>query len=174
MDTAIPQQQLQAMTSCAKSIEGIEDVHSFMSRQMGSKMLLEMHLQVRPYLSASEGHYIGDTVVAQLMKEFDSIGHIIYHIDTENDDVQHTCLILPFRSEITTIIDELLLELAPELKRQNLSLHYLHSRVEIDLFVEPCPTHKAATIDRNQLSQQLNDRLASRSWFHHLNLWLGI
>ncbi|MCW8883831.1 MAG: cation diffusion facilitator family transporter [Motiliproteus sp.] len=174
VDTAIPQEELQAMTNCVNSIEGIEDVHSFKTRQMGSKMLLEMHLQVRPYLSASEGHYIGDSVVAKLLKEFDSIGHIIYHIDTENDDLQRSCQLLPFRSDVTNQVDQLLAELAPHLKRQNLTLHYLHGRIEMDLFVEPDPGADEQPIDRNQLSKQLNDRLESHSWFQHLNLWLGI
>ncbi len=176
VDTAIPQQELDAIKTVVKSVEGIEDAHSFMSRQMGSKMLLEMHLQVRPYLSVSEGHYIGDSVVARLLKEFDSIGHIIFHIDTENDDLQRVCMLLPYRTEVTAIVDELLAEQAPNLRRQNLTLHYLHGRIEIDLYVEPAPSAEfdLQTLDRNSLSARLNQRLAEHGWFHHLNLWLGI
>ncbi len=176
VDTAIPPDVLTEITDSARLVEGIEGVHSFKSRQMGPKILLEMHLQVKPYLSASESHYIGDSVVAKLLKEFDDIGHIIFHIDTENDDHKRMCMVLPFRQEITHTVDQLLLELAPELLRQNLTLHYLHGKIEIDLFVETTPSSdiNLKTVDRLALSKRLNERLSQYSWFHHLNLWLGI
>ncbi|HSG62809.1 MAG TPA: cation diffusion facilitator family transporter, partial [Pseudomonadales bacterium] len=91
VDTAIPQDELDALSQEVQAVEGVVDVHSFKSRKMGAKTLLEMHLQVSPYISASEGHYIGDTVVLRLLKKFPSIGHIIFHIDTEDDDEPLIC-----------------------------------------------------------------------------------
>ncbi|OMH38762.1 cation diffusion facilitator family transporter [Motiliproteus sp. MSK22-1] len=176
VDTAIPPEELSAITASAKEVAGIEDVHSFKSRQMGPKMLLEMHLQVKPYVSVSEGHYIGDSVVAKLLREFDSIGHIIFHIDTENDDKRNSCMVLPFRAEITDIVDHLLENLAPELTRQNITLHYLHGKIEIDLFITPPPSSQIdiTAINQSQLSEQLNEHLMKYTWHQHLNLWLAI
>ena len=176
VDTAIPPEELKAITASAKEVAGIEDVHSFKSRQMGPKMLLEMHLQVKPYVSVSEGHYIGDSVVAKLLREFDSIGHIIFHIDTEDDDKRDSCMVLPFRSEVTGIVDDLLEELTTGLTRQNITLHYLHGKIEIDLFVAPQPSSQTDTLTINQdsLSEQLNERLMKYTWHQHLNLWLAL
>ncbi len=174
VDTALPQSELDALTALAKEVEGIVDVHSFKSRKMGSKLLLELHLQVTPYISASEGHYIGDTVVMRLLKEFPSIGHIIFHIDTEDDDVPTMCLLLPLRSEVKQAIDEALQQIAPELQRSRLNLHYLDNQIEADLFIEQAggsglinsrETHQTLTV-------QLNERLSHHSWFGKLTIWI--
>ncbi len=141
VDTAIEPESIQAMRETAMRIDGIEGVHSFKSRRMGSKKLLEMHLQVQPYISTSEAHYLGDRVVRELQKQFDDIGHIIFHIDTENDANANVCLLLPDRATVTSEVDRLLLQLAPHLQRKNLVLHYLHGRLEMDLMVEPRPQH---------------------------------
>lgn len=174
VDTAIEPELEKDIRQTVASVEGIENVHNFKSRLMGQKILLEMHLQVKPYLSASEGHFIGDSVVARILQEHDNIGHVIYHIDTEDDEHSRLCPVLPFRSEISTIIDAELQRLAPQLCRQHMHLYYLHGKVEIDVLVaelpesavdEPAPLQK-------KLAEQLNEKLSEYPWFQHLNLWL--
>lgn len=178
VDTAIEPETTQAIHDTAMKVDGIEGVHSFKSRQMGSKKLLEMHLQVRPYISTSEAHYLGDRVVQEILKHFDDVGHIIFHIDTENDTDAHVCQLLPDRASITHEIDGLLQQLAPRLQRQNLVLHYLQGRVEIDLMVTQQAVVDAAQTATTpsspsspELSKALNNALSSHSWFRHLNLW---
>ncbi len=174
VDTALPQSELDALTALAKEVEGIVDVHSFKSRKMGSKLLLELHLQVTPYISASEGHYIGDTVVMRLLKEFPSIGHIIFHIDTEDDDVPTMCLLLPLRSEVKQAIDEALQQIAPELQRSRLNLHYLDNQIEADLFIEQAGGSELINSRETHqtLNVQLNERLSHHSWFGKLTIWI--
>lgn len=173
VDTALPQSQLDALTLLAKEVEGIIDVHSFKSRKMGSKLLLELHLQVAPYISASEGHYIGDTVVMRLLKEFPSIGHIIFHIDTEDDDQPTACLLLPLRSEVKQAVDDALQQVAPELQRSRLNLHYLDGKIEADLYIEQ--TDGSELINsrgaHQTLTTQLNEQLSHQGWFRKLTIW---
>jgi len=173
VDTALPQEELEALTQEVLSVEGVIDVHSFKSRRMGSKSLLEMHLQVAPYISASEGHYIGDTAVLKLLKKFSSIGHIIFHIDTEDDDEPLLCQLLPLRSEVKCAVDRALQDLAPELQRSRINLHYLGGKIEADLFIEAVDGGPSLEGDNNHqlLSKQLNQRLESNSWFRKLTLW---
>lgn len=173
VDTALPQDELDALTREVQSVEGVIAVHSFKSRKMGAKSLLEMHLQVSPYISASEGHYIGDTVVMRLLKNFPSIGHVIFHIDTEDDDESLICQLLPLRSEVKQVIDAALQELAPELQRSRLNLHYLRAKIEVDLFIEAADGGELFESHESHqaLTEQLNKRLISNSWFHKLTLW---
>ncbi|MEH6471687.1 MAG: cation diffusion facilitator family transporter [Halopseudomonas sp.] len=175
VDTALPQEELDALTREVLSVEGVVAVHSFKSRQMGPKSLLEMHLQVSPYISASEGHYIGDTVVHQLLKEFPSIGHIIFHIDTEDDDEPVICQLLPLRSEVKQTIDEALQQIVPELRRCRLNLHYLGGKIEVELFVQPSNGTVLLNGKTNQqaLTVQLSEHLAHYSWFLKLSVWSG-
>ncbi|WP_207061919.1 cation diffusion facilitator family transporter [Motiliproteus sp. SC1-56] len=170
VDTAIPAEELEALTQAALTVEGVRDVHSFKSRQMGSEILLELHLQVAPYLSASESHYIGEAVVAKLLKEFDSIGHIIFHIDTEDDDAANYCAVLPMRQEITELLDSELQQVDPTYRREKAVLHYIHGKVEVDLFVSHADQTPA--LDTRTLSATLNQRLGDLSWFRELKIWV--
>ncbi|MFT6915624.1 MAG: cation diffusion facilitator family transporter [Motiliproteus sp.] len=176
VDTALPQEELDALTEEVLSVEGVVAVHSFKSRQMGAKSLLEMHLQVSPYISASEGHYIGDTAVIALLKKFSSIGHIIFHIDTEDDDESLLCQLLPLRSAVKLAVDDALQDLAPELQRSRINLHYLGGKIEIDLFIEAADEDVLFenTQDHHVLTEQLNLQLRSNSWFQKLTLWSAI
>ena len=173
VDTAIPQDELDALSQEVQAVEGVIDVHSFKSRKMGAKTLLEMHLQVSPYISASEGHYIGDTAVLRLLKKFPSIGHIIFHVDTEDDDEHLVCQLLPLRSEVKAIIDDALREIAPDLQRSRLNLHYLGGKIEADLFIEAADgSILLESHEHHQaLTRQLNQRLLGNSWFRKLTLW---
>ncbi|WP_246480021.1 cation diffusion facilitator family transporter [Motiliproteus sediminis] len=171
VDTAIPQEELDRIKQVAMDVEGVQDVHSFKSRQMGPKILLEMHLQVHPYLSVSEGHYIGDTVVMRLLKEFTDIGHIIFHIDSEDDDEQRVCLLLPMRSEITALIDQQLEEHTQLIRRERLTLHYLKGRIELELRVKSAD---GGTVDHSALSavyQAMLPHLQQQTWFSSLTLY---
>ena len=154
-------------------VEGVIAVHSFKSRRMGSKSLLEMHIQVAPYISASEGHYIGDAAVQRLLKKFTSIGQIIFHIDTEDDDDLAFCAVLPLRSEVKQTIDAVLAELAPELARSRLNLHYIGGQIEADLFIES--SDGGSLLQDSEVHQtltvQLNEALSRHSWFRKLTLW---
>ena len=141
VDTALPEEQTQAYTEVIMEVEGILSVHSFKSRTMGSQSLLEMHLQVAPHLSASEGHYIGDKAVLQLMKKFEDIGHIIFHIDTYDDEEEFdNSTSLPVRTEISGVLWELLDQAGhPELGISRLALYYRRDAVEIELMLLDTP-----------------------------------
>lgn len=183
VDTAIEPGTVKTIGNIALAVDGIEGVHNFKSRKMGSKKLLEMDLQVKPYVSTSEAHYLGNTVVNHILQEFDDIGHIIFHIDTEKDADASLSPVLPGRSEVTGIIDALLGQLAPQLLRHNLTLHYIQGRLELDLMVASKPANlQAATVeqsnndsalDQQRLEKSLNQSLAEHHWFRRLNLWYG-
>lgn len=173
VDTALPEEQTAAYNDIIMKVEGILSVHSFKSRSMGSQSLLEMHLQIAPHLSASEGHYIGDKAVLMLMQEFEDIGHIIFHIDTYDDEVEldgsHN---LPVRTEISHLLWEHLDEVGhSDLGISRLVLFYRHDSVEIELMLLDSPSNQ--NIDMNELESQLNELFQQHSWFRSIHLWLG-
>lgn len=171
VDTAIPQDELERIKQVAMEVEGVQEVHSFKSRQMGAKILLEMHLQVNPYLSVSEGHYIGDTVVMRLLKEFSDVGHIIFHIDSEDDDEKHVCLLLPMRREVTAMVDEALAKADLGIQRERLTLHYLKGHIELELRLKARDGSRISSTIIDQLYNQLLPQFEDKSWFNGLTLY---
>jgi len=135
--SALPPEQVQKYKSQVMSIEGIINVHSFKTRAMGGKSLLEMHIQVSPFISASEGHLIGDAACVKLYENGD-IAHIIYHIDTYNDEEHekfHNEKLPPMRAEIEPCIKHYLQSLDNELDLYRLSLHYYKNKVNIEILL---------------------------------------
>jgi len=173
VDTSLPEERVQALKETAQSIDGIIDVHSFKSRRMGGKSQLEMHIQVAPYLSASEGHWIGDMAVITLLQRFDDIGHVIFHIDTYDDDEEHFCRVLPLRTDVQRELSQHLAKIAPQLTDYYLTLHYHHDLIEIDIKLPESGSAQLAQaqISTHELSQQLNMAFETSSWFAELTVW---
>lgn len=165
VDTAVDPAELRAFTAAAMRVEGIRGVHSFKSRRFGAKIFLELHLQVAPYLSVSESHHLGDRVMMKLLREFDSIGHIIFHIDTEHDDDPRGAAKLPLRAEVEARVDDALR--AAGVERKHIALHYLHEKIEVEVFL----SGELEAAERPALQDGLHRELARFDWFRRVAVW---
>lgn len=165
VDTALPEERIRAFRSVVMQVDGILDVHSFKSRKMAGQSQLEMHIQVPPTLSASEGHYIGDSAVCLLQTEFEDIGHVIFHIDTYNDETEALCKDLPMRADIEKIIHTALSHIAPELgKPFRITLHY-DDTIDIELFLILDELPSAS------LTHELRTAMSNPHWLRNLSIW---
>ena len=171
VDTALPEERVKELQEVVEEVNGIINVHHFKSRNMGSKSLLEMHIQVAPYCSASEGHWIGDAAVIKLLQRFDDIGHVIFHIDTYDDAEESYCRVLPLREEIEAAIAEHLHRYAPDIKDYHVTLHYLHDLIEIELKFDPKNIASLGDYSASALSEQMNESMQSLPWFSKLTIW---
>jgi len=167
VDTALPEERIRAYRDVVMQVEGIISVHSFKSRKMAGQSQLEMHIQVPPTLSASEGHYIGDTAVCRLQDAFEDVGHVIFHIDTYNDETEQVCKTLPLRGEIQATINDALTRVAPQLEQpKRMTLHY-NDGVVIELYFDA-----DTTVDSN-LSDQLTTAMDNPHWLDEISIWIG-
>ena len=131
IDTALPDDELAPILSCARSVAGVINVHSAKSRYMGSEKVLEMHIQVSPLLTASEGHFIGDQVTCELQSNFSQLSQIIVHVDTYDDSEEMVCQTLPRRDQLVSEVNSWLEQHPWRLKR--LDLHYQRDTVALEL-----------------------------------------
>lgn len=173
VDTALPEERVNELRETVAEVDGIISVHNFKSRSMGSKSLLEMHIQVPPYCSASEGHWIGDTAVMRLLQRFDDIGHVIFHIDTYDDEEENFCRILPLRKEIEQVLADAISPLLPHCTDYYLTLHYLHDLIEIELKLGNRASEQLndSSLSLADLNSRLNESLTDYPWFSRLSIW---
>ena len=174
VDTALPEEQINALRKTVKSVEGVINVHSFKTRQMGSNTLLEMHLQVAPDLSAAEGHYIGDHAVTKLKQQFDDITYIIFHIDTYDDQSfpEDALMGLPPRDTIKQHLDAILSRITGAELDYRLTLLYQPNRVNIELQFDDSLTEtcEQVAICPSELKQEATAELSAYDWFGHLTI----
>lgn len=132
VDTGIEPKLLQQIESIILQVDGVIKIHQLRSRSMGGDIYIDLHIQVSPWISVSEGHYIAQTVHNSMMHEIHAIKDVTVHVDPEDDENHKPSINLPNRTTLEqTLLQRWQLE-APEI--QYWTLHYLDGIITIDLF----------------------------------------
>ena len=121
--------------------EGVEDFHYLRTRKMAGKIMLDVHVIVDKYSTASEGHYFAEIVKSNIYHNIENIKDITVHIDvTDHEDgVIKLENFEPSRKEIYAAIAEFFEEYGLEeslILEKNMSIYYFDDVIKIDLFVK--------------------------------------
>ena len=132
VDTALEPEMVEQIKKTILDIDEVRELHLLRSRRMGHNALVDVHIQVSPKLSVSEGHHISEAVETTLIENFDEINDVTVHIDPEDDEATASCKHLPLRSE-------LLLTLSNECSKHgvlknidDITLHYLGGHISVE------------------------------------------
>jgi cation diffusion facilitator family transporter len=129
VDTGVDTETLENIKKIISAIPGIATLHLLRTRTIKQAIFIDVHILVSPYISVSEGHFIGDQVIIGL-KKLPHIADITVHVDPEDDEDTHFSSNLPPREEIISFIKTHCNHLPfPE----KIILHYLNGKIEIDL-----------------------------------------
>jgi cation diffusion facilitator family transporter len=136
IDTALEPRVIDNIREAVLSVDGVRALHMLRSRRSGGDALVDLHLQVDPRISVSEGHQIGDTVRRHLLDRIEEVTDVTVHIDPEDDERESPCDQLPLRG---TVIDQLKQYWAEagidNIDNSQITLHYLGGRLQIDLLL---------------------------------------
>jgi cation diffusion facilitator family transporter len=133
VDRGLNQTELLAISEAIQSVSGVEALHQLRTRLMGGQIYADVHIIVKPRLSVSEGHYIGDHVLMQLQRQFSKINDITIHVDVENDELQHDADALISRAEILTLLAKLAPQLPYYEQMQLKAIHYFKNTLTLEL-----------------------------------------
>ena len=112
--------------------EEVRHLHMFRSRRMGHTALVDVHIQVSPKLSVSEGHHISEAVEHSLKNSFDEVNDVTVHIDPEDDEWEARNKDLPMRSELIIALNQEWTKY-DDLKHINdVTLHYLSGKISVE------------------------------------------
>ena len=132
VDTALDPEMVENIKLTILGIDDVRQLHLLRSRRMGHNALVDVHIQVSPKLSVSEGHHIAERVEKALKNKFEEVNDVTVHIDPEDDETAASCKHLPLRSE-------LLLTLSQEWSKHDVlkniddvSLHYLNGQISVE------------------------------------------
>lgn len=173
VDTALPPEETELIHQAAKSIAGVRGVHHLRTRTMGSRSLLDIHLQVAPYLSVSEGHEIGVWVAKKLRDDFEHISDVTFHIDPEDDaetDTPDPDNMLPLRPAILAKLKECWEGDEDYERPHNTTLHYLDLSIDVDLFFS---LDQIDTTEIKGLEERLKAKAAHLPWLREVKVWVG-
>jgi cation diffusion facilitator family transporter len=134
IDTALEPQEIDDIRKHISSVSGVRAMHMLRSRKSAGDAFIDVHVQVDPELSVSNGHQIAETVRQHLMDKVDKVTDVTVHIDPENDESETPCLGLPSREKVLSEINQHWSQF-PEVVIENVTLHYLSGKIHVDVDV---------------------------------------
>jgi hypothetical protein len=133
VDKGLDPKKVQSIEHHITEIPGVSQMHMLRTRQMGADALLDVHIEVSPQLSVSEGHRISDEVSTQLTLAFPDIAQVLVHIDPENDEAHSSCSHLPLRDEVVQEAGRCWQDIEQAQFIEDIILHYLDGKIILHL-----------------------------------------
>jgi hypothetical protein len=171
IDTALDPDTVDAIRSEIFSVDGVRAVHMLRSRSSGGQAFVDVHIQVDPRVSVSEGHQIGDSVRRRLLERIEEVTDVTVHIDPEDDELESPCDDLPLRSDLVERLDRQWAGL-DGVDASRVTLHYLKGQLQIDLLLPHSvlvgyPDPKVLIREIQTTAKQLPEVGSVRVSFHH-------
>ena len=133
IDTALDADAVENIRQQILRVGGVRRVHMLRTRKSGGDALVDVHIQVDPTLSVSEGHRIGEKVRNDLISEIEEVADVTVHIDPEDDEINSPCDHLPLRDELVPRLQRRWQALPAAAAIEEITLHYLDGRIHVEL-----------------------------------------
>ncbi|HIM57792.1 MAG TPA: cation transporter [Gammaproteobacteria bacterium] len=135
VDTSIDAQQVEQLRNAIGMISGVNNVHSLRTRKIGHRISADVHVQVDPFLSVSEGHIISVSVERVAKECLENLHDVTVHIDPEDDENAAPCKDLPERAQALGILNKALFNNKCDGEIKRIQLHYLDGQIHVDFFL---------------------------------------
>jgi cation diffusion facilitator family transporter len=161
VDTGLDDDLVNEIKTIINDVPGVRALHQLRSRFVGGAIFLDVHIQVSPFISVSEGHYIGQQVHYKIIREVPDVVDVTVHVDPEDDEVVAPSRHLASREVLIDLLQQRWADLPVLAYLDNMSLHYLSGKLQIELRL-PIAWLLQSSADMHQLSEQLQHALADQ------------
>lgn len=135
IDTALEQERVEHIREKILSVDGVRAVHQLRTRRHGGQALVDVHLQVDPRLSVSEGHRIGERVLERLHAEVEEVSDVVVHVDPEDDESSRPSSNLPLRGPVLERLRQHWKAIEGAEQVRHVTLHYLDGAIHVEAWV---------------------------------------
>ena len=163
VDTGLDSERVKAIEKSILDVDGVGTLHILRTRQIGADALVDVHIQVDPYLSVSEAHYISETVRSKLIKEIEEVIDVMVHIDPEDDENLPAIIKLPLRQEMLKKLEQAWEGITESKEIENITLHYLQGKIEIELLLPLAILHNEPSNTALDIEQSFKEALKNVS-----------
>ena len=156
IDTGLEPERIEAIRESILHVDGVKALHILRTRRMGGDALVDVHIQVAPAISVSEGHHISETVRQRVIEEIDEVADVMVHIDPEDDETAAPNIGLPLRSIILQQLRQAWagIEGADGIRDDDVTLHYLNGKIQVELVLNLALLAKDPLASRQQITAQ--------------------
>ncbi|MEN8175967.1 MAG: cation diffusion facilitator family transporter [Pseudomonadota bacterium] len=149
VDSGLEAERVDEIRRTILKIDGVRGVHLLRTRRHGHEAAADVHVQVDPWLSVTEGHMISMAVEQTLKGAFDEIADVTVHVDPEDDENAPPCDGLPLRGEALKLLDKAWQDTPCAEERQRVELHYVSGHIHVDVIL-PLACHAEYPPERLQ------------------------
>lgn len=169
IDTGLDPDRVAAIQTAMTEVEGVHNPHRLRTRRMGGEAMVDVHVQVNPRLSVSEGHQIAEYVRTRVIDSVNEVSDVTVHIDPEDDD--NVCLTLPLRQKVLHDLKTRWQPLIDSAQIKAVNLHYLEGQIDLEVIL-PLDWVDNAQAAR-ELKQQLRTAAADCEYLGAINVYFG-
>jgi len=167
IDVALDPGKISVIRQHIHAVAGVRSIHTLRTRKSAGSAFVDVHIQVDPRLSVSEGHQIGDSVRRRLLQQVDEVTDVTVHIDPENDESDSPCHDLPLREQVIIELKQHWPQL-PVSAIDAVTLHYLSGAIDVELDL---PIEILQSIDEaKHLVQQLKQAVSALSYINTVHV----
>jgi cation diffusion facilitator family transporter len=81
IDAGAPRRERQTLESLALAVDGVVSAHALRTRYTGSKLAVDLHIEVDGELTVREGHAIGEAVRRQLLRKGPNVADCLVQVE---------------------------------------------------------------------------------------------
>lgn len=158
IDTGLEPERIEAIRESILKVDGVKALHILRTRRMGGDALVDVHIQVAPTISVSEGHHISETVRDKVIQEIDEVADVMVHIDPEDDETAAPNIGLPLRSTILQQLKQAWVGIqgANAIRDEDVTLHYLNGKILVELVLDLDLITKDPLASQQQIAAQFD------------------
>jgi len=163
IDTSVDPILQTQISQTIQQIHGVLKLHQLRTRSMGGDIYIDVHIQVSPWISVSEGHYIAQNVHYVLMKTFNKIKDVTVHVDPEDDETNPPSTHLPNRATLEKTLIHPWKQQHPEITEWD--IHYLNGTIILDLMID-ARGDKKTLLHLINISLTQKKHIKVRTWWY--------
>jgi len=171
VDASLDEETVDRIRQIINGIHGVRSIHMLRTRRQGHEAMADVHVQVAPWISVSEGHIISMAVENRIKQGIDEMTDVVVHIDPEDDEQAPTCKGLPLRDQALQELREAWQHLGCLGQERRILLHYLSGKIQVEVFYPKSCYQDAQTVEamRDSMLQCLKDK----PYFKDVTLYFG-
>jgi cation diffusion facilitator family transporter len=161
-DTALQREMLRELGAGIRRLPGVVNLHELRARRMGPRVLVDLHVQVDPSTTVSDGHQVAERVRQFVFREHTGVSEVLVHIDPEPDeDLAPGDQLSRPRGEIEGEVRRIAEQVEGVRAVTHVMAHFLERRVVLQVEIEVDPAFRVR--EAAAVARSLRERLEAVS-----------
>lgn len=140
VDAAIDPKAQDAMAKTIAKTEGVLDCHMLRARRIGGDIVVDVHVDVSPLISVSEGHRIAEMVEYNITEGHKDVTDVTVHIDpADHTHKPPKAAAGPSRADMEKTIISIIRKICPEAEIETITLHFIDHSTKAEIVFSSFP-----------------------------------